>query len=357
MAKFIVLRNGVNLKVFEFDGNIARIGSGGTVDLQLETPGIEGDLFFIAKQPSGYEIESRVRDMSFTINGAVAGDRVILKEGDKVGFLDYMMVVTYQIQPSVAAVEPVQVVAEPPKPTVQVTATAIPVVEPTPQPPAPVPAPEPPKPAARRGERATVIINSQEMAAQAQQERMAPPPVEHRDAGPVRPNPPSPPPKQEPPRQPKKQKISSVYTLCVLSGQHKGRAFEIDTQEYLIGRERGLCDLVLDHDEQGQPESAISREHCVITSTDEGLYLTDKRSQLRTFVNRKIIEPGQREFIAPEDIISIPAPSGEVFMRLCFRGQENFAPMGTSSPINPKWIMILAAVIVALIVVLILLMR
>jgi pSer/pThr/pTyr-binding forkhead associated (FHA) protein len=143
----------------------------------------------------------------------------------------------------------------------------------------------------------------------------------------------------------------------VLTGQHKGRAFEIDTAEYVIGRERGLCDLVIDHDEQGQPEISISREHLVITSTEEGLYLTDKRSQLRTYINHKIIEPGQREFIAPEDIISIPAPSGEVFLRLCFRGQENFAPMSAAGPIDPKWIMILGAAIVILVVALIILLR
>ena len=102
---------------------------------------------------------------------------------------------------------------------------------------------------------------------------------------------------------------------------------------------------------------SISREHLAITSTEEGLYLTDKRSQLRTYINRKIIEPGQREFIAPEDIISIPAPSGEVFLRLCFRGQENFAPIKAAGPIDPKWIMILGAVIVVLVAALIFLLR
>jgi hypothetical protein len=362
LAKFIVLRNGVNHRVFDFDGNIARVGSGTTVDLQLETPGIEGDLFFLTKQSAGYEIERRARSLELAVNGAPVGEPTILQEGDKIGFLDYIMIVTYQAagqpQPAPPPVEPVVPKVAPP----QSTAPVIPVAEPKREdvPPPPPPPPLPPKPVAKGGERPTVIIDSQALAAQAQQERVVPqPPRDAQDGQRVtkpaaqQSSTPSP----EPPRVSKKQKITPVYTLCVLTGQHKGRAFEIDTPEFMIGRERSLCDLVLDHDEQGQPETSLSREHCVITSTNEGLYLTDKRSQLRTFINRKIIEPGQREFIAPEDIISIPAPSGEVFMRLCFRGQENFAPVSFAGPIHPKWIMILGAAIVVLIIALILLLR
>jgi pSer/pThr/pTyr-binding forkhead associated (FHA) protein len=356
MAKFIVLKNGMDHKVFNFDGNIARVGSGSTVDFQLETAGIEGDLFFIAKTPSGYEIERRARDLAFTINGAAAGDRTILGEGDKVGFLDYIMIVKYQPQE-----QPTPVSAAPPepkpvtsKPADQGTTPAAPIVESKPE---PTPAPETPRPAPKGAARPTMIIDSQALAAQAQQAR-ATPPTENRDRSadaPVRPQPPAP--RTEQPPASKKQKITPVYTLCVLTGQHKGRAFEIDTQEFVIGRERALCDLVIDHDEHGQPEMAVSREHCAITSTDEGLYLTDKRSQLRTYINRKIIEPGQREFIAPEDIISIPAPTGEVFVRLCFRGQENFAPMSFAGPISPRLIAIMAAVIVILTIALYLLLR
>jgi hypothetical protein len=359
MAKFIVLKNGMDHKVFNFDGNIARVGSGSTVDFQLESGGIEGDLFFIAKTPSGYEIERRARELTFTINGVAAGDRTLLNEGDKVGFLDYIIIVKYEQQE-----QPSPVPAPPPvsesiasKSTAKGTAPVVPIIESKPE---PTPAPEAPKPAPKGATKATMIIDSQALAAQAQQARTTPPP-EHRDQSPaaperpVRPEPPAARPDQ--PKASKKQKISSVYTLCVLTGQHKGRAFEIDTQEFIIGRERALCDLVIDHDEHGQPEMAISREHCAITSTDEGLYLTDKRSQLRTYINRKIIEPGQREFIAPEDIISIPAPTGEVFMRLCFRGQENFAPMSFAGPINPRLIAVMAAVIVILIIALYLLLR
>lgn len=349
MAKFIFLKNGVDHKVFDFEGNIARIGSGSTVDFQLETPGIEGDLFFVTKLPSGYEIERRARDLAFTINGAAADERTTLKEGDKVGFLDYIMIVKYQseIKPAPEAAAPVSSEPAIPKPVARET-----------MPPAATatPAPEAPKPSPKGVEKATMIIDSQALAAQAQQAKAAPhpSPPDRQTAASVRPQPAA---RPEAPKAPKKEKINPVYTLCVLTGQHKGRAYEIDTQEFTIGRERGVCDLAIDHDEHGQPEMAISREHCAITSTDEGLYLTDKRSQLRTFINRNVIEPGQREFIAPEDIISIPAPSGEVFLRLCFKGQENFAPVSFAGPINPRLIAILATVIVILIIALYILLR
>ena len=205
MAKFVVLKNGLSHKVFDFDGNIARVGSGSTVDLQLETPGIEGDLFFIVKVASGYEIERRARDLIFTVNGTPVGDRMLLQEGDKVGFLDYIMVTIYQSQAQSAIPA-----AEQPKPE-------------------PRPAPEPPKPVTKGAERPTMIIDPQLLAEQAMRERGIQP-SETRDRGSaVPPIAKAAAPKPEPPKSPKKQRIAPVYTLCVLTGQHKGRAFEIDT--------------------------------------------------------------------------------------------------------------------------------
>lgn len=355
MAQFIVLRGGAGYKVFDFDGNIARVGSGSTVDFQLEAAGIEGDLFFIARTPTGYEIERRARELSFTINGLPAGDRTLLKEGDKVGFLDYIMIIKYEPKgaPAVAPGVPPEPRPDVPGPVHKETTPAVPAVEAKPE---PVPPPTPPKPA-RKGAADTTIIDSQALAAQGQQAPGVSPPrnPDRPPVAPVRPEPFVS--KPEPPKPPMRQKITPVYTLCVLTGQHKGRAFEIDTQEYVIGRDQSRCNLAIDHDEQGRPEGMISRVHCVITSADEGLYLTAKGSKLDTFVNRKIVEPGQREFIAPDDIISIPAPSGEVFARLCFRGQENFAPVSFAGPISPRLIVIMAAVIVILVVALYLLLR
>jgi hypothetical protein len=354
VARFVVLKGGVSYKVFEFEGNIARIGSGETMDLNLDTPGLEGDLFFLTKTPRGYEIERRNDTLSFNINGAPAGNRVPLNDGDKVAFLDYLIVATYPPSLGAPSVEPQkQAVVEPlpshpvqPKDTSPALAIPVPPPPPKPEP----PRPEPPKPA-QRVERATTIIDSAAMAQAARPVAPPPPiqrdsheqgarPVERPDARSVdRPATPA----------PRKPRVTAVYSLVGLSGQYKGQVREIDTREFVVGRDTGSCDLVIDRTEAGDLDNSVSREHFTIIATDEGLSLTDKKSRLRTYVNGKVLEPNQRESIAPEDVISIPVPTGEVKFRLCFVGNENFAPDKGRSKYLP--LIIGLAIIITLLIV------
>ncbi len=358
MARFVVLKGGTSYKVFEFDGNIARIGSGETMDLNLETPGFEGDIFFLTKSPRGYEIERRNESLVFTINGSPGGNRVPLNDGDKVAFLDYLIVATYPPSLGPQPAEPEKkVVPEPPpiqpaRPKDTSPAVAIPAVPPAPPPKPEPPRPEPPRPA-QRVERPTTIIDS---AAMAQANRPAPPPPQpsvHRDSYDAGARPPSRPEPQSVERQaapaPRKPRITPVYSLVGLSGQYKGQVREIDTREYVVGRDSASCDLVVDRTESGDLDNSVSREHFTIIATDEGLSLTDKKSRLRTYVNGKVLEPNQRESIAPEDVISIPVPTGEVKFRLCFVGNENFAPDKGRSKYLP-FIIGLAIIITLLIV-------
>ena len=353
MARFVVLKGGASYKVFEFEGNIARVGSGETMDLNLEAPGYDGDLFFLSKTPRGYEIERRNDALNFHINGAVASNRVVLNDGDKVTFLDYIIVATYpptlnapQVEPEQAKPQTTPVEQKRPKDTSPVAAAP----PPPPPPPQAPPKPEPPKPAPRGTERATTIIDS---AAMAQTARPAPPPLPPQRETPE----PSQrqPDRQEHPRFEKaptsqrKPRITPVYSLVGLAGQYKGQVREIDTKEFVVGREGSSCDLVVDRTEGGDLDNSVSREHFVIYSTDEGLFLTDKKSRLRTYINGKVLEQNQRESIAPEDIISIPVPTGEVKFRLCFVGNENFSPDKGRSKYLPM-IIGLALVITLLIV-------
>lgn len=140
-----------------------------------------------------------------------------------------------------------------------------------------------------------------------------------------------------------------MYSLVGLSGQYKGQVREIDTREFVVGRDGSVCDLVVDRTEAGDLDNSVSREHFTIVATDEGLSLTDKKSRLRTYINGKVLEPNQRESIAPEDIISIPVPTGEVKFRLCFVGNENFAPDKGRSKYLP--LIIGLAVIITLLIV------
>lgn len=354
MARFVVLKSGVSQTVFDFEGETARIGSGVGVDLQLESANVQGELFVLNKTPEGYELLKRAEGLSLMINGAPSGDRVLLREGDKIAFLDYLIVVTYPPEKRSVADARISQEKPPALPKPGADATAPLATQPPPPPPPVAEKPEPPP--VKRGARETVILNSEMIEKASAQFRGDVAPAVDRSGKRLDTEPvvlPPVKPTVEPAKPTGKPKITPVYSLVGLSGQHKGMTREIDIAEYTVGRNTALCDLVIDHDEQGQMDTSVSREHFVIHSTDEGLYLTDKRSQLRTYLNWKVIEPNQREFIAPEDIISIPTPSGEVIFRLCFRGQENFAPPVRPSNRILRIILILAGAIALLGIVLI----
>ncbi len=376
MARFVILKGGASYKIFEFEGSIARVGTESFMDLQLEASGFEGDLFFLTKTAKGYEIERRADNLSFAVNGAPGAGRQLLNNGDKVTFLDYILIATYSPPgeaPKVEAPTPQERPTMPPRPEIKAEAPPPPPppepkpvkrepqatvminvppelsAPPPPPPPPPPQSPPPPPPRPAGGERPTVIIDSEAMSQQAQ--RQAPPrsgepydpsprpiqreaaPHVERPMGPV----------------PTKERITPVYSLVGLSGQYKGQVREINVREFVVGRDAAICDLVIDRTESGELEKSVSREHFVISSTEDGLYITDKKSRLRTYINGKVLEPNQREFIAPEDLISIPAPTGEVKLRLCFLGQENFAADKGKSKYTPM-VIGLALIIIALVV-------
>ncbi len=348
MARFVILKGGASYKIFEFEGSIARVGTGEMMDLQLDAPGFDGDLFFLTKTPRGYEIERRADELAYTVNGTSASARQVLNDGDKVTFLDYIMIATYGVA-TAAKVEMPTPAEKPAAPRVTAPVNIAPA--PPPESPAPPPPPPPPPPQSPRagGERPTMIIDSQAMTPPQRSASPANPPAERREAG-TQPLAKSRVP-EAPARTPSptKERITPVYSLVGLSGQYKGQVREINTREFVVGRDGSVCDLVIDRTEGGELDKSVSREHFVISSTEDGLYITDKKSRLRTFINGKILEPNQREFIAPKDIISIPVPTGEVKLRLCFLGQENFAADQGKSKYTPL-IIGMVLVIVALIV-------
>ncbi|MGB5106432.1 MAG: FHA domain-containing protein [Candidatus Zixiibacteriota bacterium] len=351
MARFVVLKGGASYKVFEFDGNIARVGSGETMDLDLEAPGLDGDLFFLTKTPRGYEIERRNDSLSFNVNGAAAGNRVFLNDGDKVTFLDYIIVATYPPTLGAPVVEPAQsqpapVAEEPRKSKDTSPVAAAPIAPPPP------PKVDPPKPVQRGPEKATTIIDSAAMAQAGRPSQPQPPAPsqrETREPSPRAAQPETPRAEKAAAQQARKPRITPVYSLVGLAGQYKGQVREIDTREFVVGRDGSTCELVVDRTEGGDLDNSVSREHFTIHSTDEGLFLIDKKSRLRTYINGKVLEQNQRESIAPEDVISIPVPRGEVKFRLCFVGNENFAPDKGRSKYLPM-IIGLALIITLLIV-------
>lgn len=331
MARFIVLKGQNNYAVFDFDGNIARVGSGANVDLRLESDAGTDDFFFLTKTGAGgFQIEPRSSAVNIAVNGSPCSSPTLLDEGSKVSVLDYMILVSYQGQQAPKA-KPTAEPTPPPKPEMPSApkppavdadmGTAPAIGAPPPPRPSQPPATPPPSPPGA-GDDATVRINFDE-----RQQSVIPV-------------------KKKPVVEEVHGKIEPIFSLVCLSGQHKGKVFRIDSEEFIIGRDRGSS-IVIDHDEKGRPDTSVSRKHLVFTSTDDGLYVVDKMSKLRTYINGRLIEADQREQVAPEDLISIPSPQGEIVFRLCFVDEENFAPVNASH--TTMWLIIgLVAVIIIL---------
>ncbi|MFH2056766.1 MAG: FHA domain-containing protein [bacterium] len=346
MANFVLLKGGEQYKVFDFDGNVARVGSGEHVDLQLADTGTEQDIFLLLLTDRGYDLQPIAPNVTVSVNGTLVERLTPLPEQAKVSFLDYLMVVSYggtqpveQPTAQAAAARPAPsppagdaptqrpAATPPPKasdtPTrtmdvVQPGASTEPGVPPSGPKPAATPPVAPAPPPAKKKDPSTAPGNIQTPPPPPRQ------PVEAKTEL-IHHAPPPPPRQPEPVREAPKPRIEADYALVGLSGQHAGKVFPIDAEEFVVGRDRS-CNLAIERDEKGRPDSAISREHFTIVSREGELSVVDRNSKLRTYVNGKVLEPDQREPIAPEDIISIPSPGGEVKFRLCFADDPNPYP-------------------------------
>ena len=79
------------------------------------------------------------------------------------------------------------------------------------------------------------------------------------------------------------------YIVRVLAGAQTGLSCMLDKGELVIGRAPG-CDLTL-------ADSALSRRHCRITRTAEGLILEDLGSSNGTLVDGELVTGGQRPLV------------------------------------------------------------
>jgi hypothetical protein len=162
-------------------------------------------------------------------------------------------------------------------------------------------------------------------------------------------------PKPEPKARPAEDSIEPIYKLAGLSGQYAGKAFPINRREFVIGRDSD-CDITIDRDQKGQPDSSISRKHFTLTTQDERIFLTDRNSKLRTLVNRRRIEPDEREELSPGDIVAIRSPVGIIKFRLVYADEINPFYADQEQQLPLKWILLLLAAIIILVVALILLL-
>ena len=83
-----------------------------------------------------------------------------------------------------------------------------------------------------------------------------------------------------------------------------GKTIQIARDLTLVGRKRGLCDVIVDH-------TSVSKLHCVIAKTDGLLFLRDLGSTNGTRVNGQRITRGA---LLPGDEISIASVRFRVYL-------------------------------------------
>jgi len=103
--------------------------------------------------------------------------------------------------------------------------------------------------------------------------------------------------------------------LLIESGQLAGQGWLLNTDVVVIGREIGMCDLVL-------PERQVSRRHAKIERTPGGFVLTDLNSKNGTFLNGKLVK--RPELLQDGDQIEIA-----LCVKIAFVGSDATAPLYT----------------------------
>lgn len=125
--------------------------------------------------------------------------------------------------------------------------------------------------------------------------------------------------------------------LIIQSGKLQGKRLVLPDKEVFIGRDEG-CHVRL-------ASSLISRKHCSLNSTPNGLVVTDLASQNGTFVNEAAItEP---TLLQPGDMLQVgailfqvPAPAQKVIEPVLPKSVDKLAekPSGASDADIANWL-------------------
>ena len=89
-------------------------------------------------------------------------------------------------------------------------------------------------------------------------------------------------------------------------GPMSGKVIEIPQAGLSIGRDSAQCNLVL-------PDDHVSKVHCVITPTPQGLVVEDKQSTNGTFVNQVGAQSIGRQIVKPGDRIILGSKQAAIF--------------------------------------------
>jgi pSer/pThr/pTyr-binding forkhead associated (FHA) protein len=118
----------------------------------------------------------------------------------------------------------------------------------------------------------------------------------------------------------------SPYYLLAIHGPYLGKKYQLNFGETKVGRDSKLNDIVIRHNKKGAVDPSISRRHATFTYQDGSFYVTDKRSQSRTYVNQQKLSVTDEARLMPGDEIEIVSDQQSTIFRLVTEGKWDFSP-------------------------------
>lgn len=123
----------------------------------------------------------------------------------------------------------------------------------------------------------------------------------------------------------KAQSQTDTFYLLGIYGYYLGRKFRIKPPKTRIGRDNKLNDIVIKKNSKGKTDQSVSRRHATILFKNNKLYLLDRRSKSRTWLNKKKLEKDDVARIKPGDEIEIISDKKSHIFRLVEEGDWNFS--------------------------------
>jgi pSer/pThr/pTyr-binding forkhead associated (FHA) protein len=118
----------------------------------------------------------------------------------------------------------------------------------------------------------------------------------------------------------------SPYYFLTIYGPYLGKKYQLNFGETRIGRDVKLNDIVLRQNKKGEVDPSISRRHATVSFHDSGFFLTDKRSQSRTYVNQQRLAETDEVQLVPNDEIEIVSDQQSTIFRFVAEGNWDFNP-------------------------------
>ena len=116
----------------------------------------------------------------------------------------------------------------------------------------------------------------------------------------------------------------SPYYFLSVYGPYLGKKYQLNFGETRIGRDVKLNDIVIRQNKKGEVDPSVSRRHATVSYRDGGFFITDKRSQSRTYVNDHCLSETDEVQLIPGDEVEIVSDQQSTIFRFVSEGNWDF---------------------------------